>query len=269
MHITISKTLIREILELNMCETQIYHHKAHPSIEGYNSSDACRHVTGKDFENINKTSTHHLSLPCKVLQHIIAHVILPRKGYRDEVNFLDLFILDSFLVNRKLDFPALVIETMEHVHTSRKIKALPYGVLLTKIFKHFHVSLDNEPFVKSRPIDTINIKIFARMRITKENSQWVVHTKGFDPTLGPSTLAFEGDDEDDFNDAQIPPSDILSSSGPRPSSRGNSMTKDQFNIFNGRINSLTSTINSFGSLLLQLQAQQMTIQDRRAKIQAQ
>lgn len=40
----------------------------------------------------------------KVLQNIIAHIIFPRKGHRDEVNNFDIFLLDSFSVVRKLDF---------------------------------------------------------------------------------------------------------------------------------------------------------------------
>lgn len=81
--ITINKALIHQILELEICDTQIFLHKVHPTFNRYNTSDACRIVTGNDFENFIRISANQLTLSCKVLQYIIAHVILPRKGHRD------------------------------------------------------------------------------------------------------------------------------------------------------------------------------------------
>lgn len=62
--------------------------------------EACRRVTEKKFENISEFSANELTLPCKVLQTIIVHVILSSKGHQDDVNHFDLFILVSFLVRR-------------------------------------------------------------------------------------------------------------------------------------------------------------------------
>lgn len=57
------------------------------------------------------------------------------KDHRDEVNKFDIFILDSFLVVRKLDIPTIELGHMKLVHSTIHIKALPYVMLLTKIFK--------------------------------------------------------------------------------------------------------------------------------------
>lgn len=60
------------------------------------------------------------------------------------------------------------------------------------------------------------------MKITKEYGQWVAHTKGFNPTSGPSTLPFEEEEEtEDAPKSPAPASDILDSSVPHPS-RGRS-----------------------------------------------
>lgn len=150
---------------------------------------------GKDFENITKISANQLTLPRKVLQNIIANIILPRKGHRDEVNYFDLFILDSFLVGRKLDFPTIALGLMKLIHTSRYSKALPYVTLLTKNFKHFNVSLEGEAIIKPHPTDIINIQTLKRMKIFKTQGQWVAYTRGFDPALGLSTLPFEDEEE--------------------------------------------------------------------------
>lgn len=66
LHITIDKALIHQILELEMCDIHIFLHKADPTLEGYNPSDAYYRVAGKDFENATKISTNQLTLPCKL-----------------------------------------------------------------------------------------------------------------------------------------------------------------------------------------------------------
>lgn len=114
--VTVTKALIWDILELEAYDTQIFVHKAHLTMECYNPSDVCRCMMGKDFENITKMSANQLTLLCKILHNIIAHVILPRKGHRDEVNYFDLFILDSLIVSQKLDFPDYCIRSHE-THT--------------------------------------------------------------------------------------------------------------------------------------------------------
>lgn len=166
--IVITKALIRHILELKPCETQIFLYKAHPTLEGYNPTEACCRVTGKDFENITKISANQLTLLCKVLQNIIANVILPRKGHRNEVSSFDLFILDSFLVHRKLDFPTIALGLMKLVHSSRYVKALPFDMFLTKIFKHCNVAFNGKTSIKLRSIDTINTQTLRCMKITKK-----------------------------------------------------------------------------------------------------
>lgn len=113
---------------------------------------------------------NQLILPYKVLQNIIAHVILPRKGHWDKVNNLDLFVLDSFLVGRK-DFLTVALGDMKLVYSTRHIKTLPYGMFLTKILKHFEISLYGETFVSLYPIGTINIQIVKCMKIVKGHAQ--------------------------------------------------------------------------------------------------
>lgn len=147
----------------------------------------------ENIKNITKLSANQLSLPCKILQNIIAHIIFPRKGNRNKVSNFDLFILDSFLVGRKHDFP-IALGLMKLLYSSQHIKTLPYRMLHTKIFKHFDVPLSDETCVKLHPTDTISIQTLKRMKIVKSHGQWVAHTKGFDPSSGPSTLSFEGNE---------------------------------------------------------------------------
>lgn len=126
-------------------------------------------------------------------------------------------------------------------------------MLFMKICKHFNVSLDGEIFVRLRSTDTINIQTLKRMKITKEHGQWVADTKGFDSISGPSKIPCEGDEDDDVPEA--PPHDISGSNIPRSLGSGFTFTVDQYYMLNGRIDSLTSSVNSLDRMLHQMQTQ--------------
>ncbi|KAL2480372.1 Uncharacterized protein Adt_33338 [Abeliophyllum distichum] len=172
--------------------------------EEYDPVAACCRVTGKHFYAPTRLNTNQLTLTCRVLHNIIAHIIVPRKGHHDEVNHYDVFLLDSILLGRKLDFPYIMIQHMNSVLSGSRSKALPYGMILTKVFEHFGVSVLNTTALVPKATDTINTLTLKRMKIFKENGQWVAKSKGFDDESGPSTLPFEGEDMDADEDAPPP-----------------------------------------------------------------
>ncbi|KAL2486788.1 Uncharacterized protein Adt_31544 [Abeliophyllum distichum] len=196
-------------------------------------------LPGKNFEAAVRLSSNQLSLPCRVLHNIIAHIIIPRKGHLDEVNHYDVFLLDSILRGRKLDFSYIMMQHMSYVLSGTRPKALPYGMILTKIFQHFEVSFRDSVAILPKAIDTINVLTLKRMKIFKENGQWVAKSKGFDDESGPSTLPFEGEDMDENASPPSPPRPRSH----RLSSSTSSVNEDQFNLLSGRIDSLTSTVD--------------------------
>lgn len=141
---------------------------AHPSFSDYNPIIACHRVTEEIFEHPIKLRTSQLTLPCKVLYNIIAHVIFCRKGHLDEATHFNLFLLHSFLVWWKLDFPTAVFGHMEIVHCATRIKALLLGMLLTKIFKHFEFPLNGEIFVSLCITDIINTHTLKHIKLWKK-----------------------------------------------------------------------------------------------------
>lgn len=125
----------------------------------------------ENIKNFTKLSANLLTLPCKFLQTIIVNIIFPRKGHRNEVSNFDLFIFDSFLVNRRLDFLTIALGLMKLVQSSRDIKTLLYGMLLTKIFKHFDVPLFDETCVKLYSTNNINMQTLKWMKTVKAYGQ--------------------------------------------------------------------------------------------------
>ncbi|KAL2542332.1 Uncharacterized protein Adt_03310 [Abeliophyllum distichum] len=206
--------------------------------EEYNSVEACRRVTGKHFDTLARLSTNQLTLTCRVLHNIIAHIIVPRKGHHDEVNHYDVFLLNSILFGRKLNFPYIMIQHMNSILSGTRPKALPYGMILTKVFEHFCVSIHESITILPKATDTINISTLKRMKIFKEDGQWVAKSKGFDDESGPSKLPFEGGEEMDKDEDEPPPRPQPQ----RPSSSSSDFIEDHFNLLNGWSDSLTSSV---------------------------
>ncbi|KAL2487122.1 Uncharacterized protein Adt_31878 [Abeliophyllum distichum] len=75
--IKITRDLVRSLFRLEDGGIRFYTTKTIPHIEEYDPVDACRRVTGKHFEAPARLSTNQLTLTCRVLYNIIAHVIVP------------------------------------------------------------------------------------------------------------------------------------------------------------------------------------------------
>ncbi|KAL2505129.1 berberine bridge enzyme-like 13 [Abeliophyllum distichum] len=111
-----------------------------------------------------------------------------------------------------------------------------------------------------KPPDTINVLTLKRMKIFKENGQWVAKSKGFDDESGPSTLPFEGEDIHNDEDAPPPSPPRPQSHRPSSSTSGFTFTKDYNNLLNGGIDSLASTVDGLQHAVGDLQNTAATIQ---------
>ncbi|KAL2519060.1 Uncharacterized protein Adt_15307 [Abeliophyllum distichum] len=258
--IRITQDLIRSILHLEEGGVRLYTTKTIPHTGEYNPIEACCHVTDKHFEVAVRFSTNQLTLPCRVLHNIIAHIIVLCKGHLDEVNHYDVFLLDSIFRGCKLDFSYIMIQHMTSVLSGTRPKMLPYEMILTKHFQHFEISFRDSVAVLPKATNFINVLTLKRMKIFKENRQWMAKSKGFDDESGPSTLPFEGEDLHDDEDAPPP-------SPPLPSSSTFDFNKDHFNLLNGRIDSLVSTVDGLQHASSDLQNTAATIQTTLGRLQ--
>lgn len=69
------------------------------------------------------------------------------------------------MVGQKIDFLSTSMGHINNVHSTTKIKALLYGMLLTNKFQHLEVPLSGEISIRQCPIDTINISTLKRMKL--------------------------------------------------------------------------------------------------------
>ncbi|KAL2512789.1 Uncharacterized protein Adt_18389 [Abeliophyllum distichum] len=253
--IKITQELIRSILYLEDGGICLYTNKKIPYIEEYNSVEACCRVTRKHFEAAVRLSTNQLTLLCRVLHNIIAHIIVPRKGHLDEVNHYGVFLLDSILRGCKLDFSYIMIQHINYILSRTRAKALPYGMILTKIFQHFDISFRDSVALLPKATDTINTLTLKQMKFFKEDGKWVAKSKEFDDESGPSTLPFEGEEMDDDEDEPLP-----RQRSQRPYSSTIVFTEEYFNLLNGRIDLLTSSVEGLHNIAEDLRRTMKTLQ---------
>ncbi|KAL2466597.1 Uncharacterized protein Adt_42448 [Abeliophyllum distichum] len=254
--IKITRDLIRSLLHVEDGGISLYTTKTIPYFEEYDPVEACRRVTEKHFDAPACLSLNQLTLTCRVLHNIIAHIIVPQKGHHDEVNHYDVFLLDSILFGRKLDFPYIMIQHMNYILSGTRPKALPYGMILTKIFEHFGISFHDSVALIPKATDTINIATLKCMKIFKEDGQWVAKSMGFDDESSLSTLPFEGGEEMDEDGDEPPPRPRSQ----RPSSSTSGFTEDHFNLLNRRIDSLTSSVDGLHHTVEELRLTMGTLQ---------
>ncbi|KAL6327613.1 hypothetical protein AAG906_022023 [Vitis piasezkii] len=79
---------------------------------------------------MGKPSAHNLTVTSRVLHHMICSILLPRGGHRDEVSYLEAFIVDSILTGRRIHVGYLMMMHMiSCVESSTRV--LPYDRFLT------------------------------------------------------------------------------------------------------------------------------------------
>ena len=77
--------------------------------------------------------------------------------------YIDLWLVDCMLYGRKVNLGYLIVQHMANVLTSAHI-VLPYGMLLTTLFRAWDVNLDSETDIRvSKPSNTIDNNCFAQL----------------------------------------------------------------------------------------------------------
>ena len=101
--IRLSLESIYHILDIPSVGLRVYEAKAWPTVPGFESREAIQRLCGlADAQGMGKPSTHSLTVPSRVLHHMICSILLPRRGHRYEVSYLEAFIVDSIITRRRI-----------------------------------------------------------------------------------------------------------------------------------------------------------------------
>ena len=123
---------------------------------------------------MGKPSTHSLTMSSRVLHHIICSILLPRGGHRDEVSYLEAFIIDSILMGKQIQVGYLMMMYMISCCESTT-RVLPYSRFLTRVFKDAGVDLSRETNFEAPSIyDTYDEQSLERMKFEKApDGSWI------------------------------------------------------------------------------------------------
>jgi hypothetical protein len=81
----------------------------------------------------------------KMLHNMCLHSIFPRKGSKDKVTENDMMMMYHMFNKVKMNLPYVLIQHMIYtIENGTKKITLPYGMFLTRVFRHFDVSLRGE-----------------------------------------------------------------------------------------------------------------------------
>ena len=72
--------------------------KTWPNILRFVPSEAIEHLCEVlAGHGLQKPNVHSLSINCCILHHIITFSIIPREGHKEELSYLEAFLVDSLL----------------------------------------------------------------------------------------------------------------------------------------------------------------------------
>ncbi|GAV82681.1 hypothetical protein CFOL_v3_26132 [Cephalotus follicularis] len=87
--------------------------------------------------------TNLLGAEHRLLHHIVATHVLPTSGGHEKMSYQDLYIMWHVVSGKAINLPHLIMRNMLRA-TSKIDGALPYGMVITKIFSHFGILPGNE-----------------------------------------------------------------------------------------------------------------------------
>ncbi|RVW78942.1 Retrovirus-related Pol polyprotein from transposon RE1 [Vitis vinifera] len=97
----------------------------------------------RDAQGMGKPSAYSPTVISRVLHHMICSIMLPRGGHRDEVSYLEAFLIDSIMTGRRIHVEYLMMMHMISCCESTS-RVLPYNCFLTRMFKDVEVDLSRE-----------------------------------------------------------------------------------------------------------------------------
>ncbi|RVX16989.1 hypothetical protein CK203_003441 [Vitis vinifera] len=144
------------------------------------------------LKGMGKPSTHSLNVSSRVLHHMICSILLPQGGHRDEVSYLEAFLIDSILIERRIHVGYMMMMHMISCCESTT-RVLPYGRFLTRVFKDVGVDLSRETYFEAPSIYDTYDDQDERNFLSKKNSTDVPESESegvqFEATFSESMMS--------------------------------------------------------------------------------
>ena len=110
-----------------------------------------------------------LPFQVRMLHSILQHMVTPRQVHSDKVTRLDVGLLDSLSHGRHVSLSYIIIRHMLST-TIVTNRSLPYGSIITRILRYFHVPLTERVYVESHKFGR---EIISAIGFFKKRGKWV------------------------------------------------------------------------------------------------
>ena len=103
-----------------------------------------------------KSNVHSLTPSSRVLHHIVSFCLVPQGDHRDEVSYLEAFLVDSILLGRCVNVDSIIMNHMAACCQNNTL-ILPCWCIMTKVLRAFGIDLTLESNVEDpSPYDAYN-----------------------------------------------------------------------------------------------------------------
>lgn len=111
--------------------------------EGHSKEFASKLIHKDSNPALVQNKNVHLFTPqCQVIAKIIMHSIVPKAGEFDRARGCATLLIYCILTSLRVNIPKLILDTMTSPNIATK--SLPFGMLLTLLFKHWGIDLTSE-----------------------------------------------------------------------------------------------------------------------------
>lgn len=152
------------------------------AVDGYNETEFLRKIRQNCDKIINmgkkKIYGPDLKVLPRLLHLVIKHNIVPKAGSISSVSAVERVILWHLLHKQPVNIGNLIIATM--LNKIRKIKSrknekthLPFGILLTRIFRRFNVPFYADHINKGFYGQRMGVSYFKKLAFKTENGSWM------------------------------------------------------------------------------------------------
>ncbi|GAV69485.1 hypothetical protein CFOL_v3_12986, partial [Cephalotus follicularis] len=142
-HIFLDARILASILHIPHSGMYIFEYKKWSEVEGFHPNHILSILYPND-PNIHPTMalcTNKLYVDHRLLHHLIVHQLLPTGGGYAKLSRMQAFLMWCIISKVEFCYPLLMLHIMVRAFTQNK-SVLPFGSILTKIFRHHEVHLE-------------------------------------------------------------------------------------------------------------------------------
>ena len=114
-----------------------------------------------------------LTIPRRILHHLVSNIILPRTEKFEYITFLELFVMYCLITRTHMNLGHFMVNHMKAA-TEKKKQWFPYGMFFTHMFLAVEVDITEEVKEKSKDSKEYNKKTLWLMGfIQNEDREWI------------------------------------------------------------------------------------------------